>query len=79
MSVVARFFVQEVRLHAGHTGRTVVLSAATRGPENKVWSQYTPSGQITMSVNGTAGDWFQDRLGKEIGITFTDIGEPEEG
>jgi hypothetical protein len=71
MTVLARFYVAEVALNAsGYSA--VKLNAVTRGEENKVWSQYTPSGTITMSVktDSTAGAFFAENLGKDIGITF---------
>lgn len=74
MSVIARFFIAEINKKAYSLGtepqRDVVLQAATRGEENKSWAQYTPSGRITLTVNGPAGSWFEEHLGEDIAITF---------
>ena len=74
MSVQARFFVQSITRHAYNPGAgQVVMSAAARGPENKTWAAATPSGNITMTIgNPAAMSWFDERLGKEVAIQFTD-------
>jgi len=74
-TVAARFYVAEVHKKAyGGPGtepqRDVKLQAATRGEENKSWAQYTPSGWITMTVNGPAGEWFEENLGRDIAVSF---------
>lgn len=55
MSVVARFFVQSTQRFAHNREQlTVSLSAAGRGPENKVWASATPSGTLSMTVSNAA-------------------------
>lgn len=78
MSVVAKYFVQSVTLQANSKGAdggdvgSVQLSVVCRGDENKNWSHYTPSGQITMStLNPKAFAWFKENLGKEVYVDFT--------
>ena len=82
MAVTARFYIQRIVKFANGgyaepkpTG-TVHLMPSTRGEENKVWASATPSGQITMTVRGSAFPWFEDRLGKDVHITFDDVPEP---
>jgi hypothetical protein len=80
MSVRARFFVSTITRSASETG-TVRLQAATRGPENKQWAAYTPSGSLEMSLSAKAGpalEWFDAQLGKEVFIDISDAPEPEE-
>jgi hypothetical protein len=37
------------------------------------WAKYTPSGRIEMSISAEgAQDWFEERLGKDVAITFDD-------
>lgn len=73
MSVQARFFVQTITRHAAHDGVQVSLAASGRGKENKSWSQYTPSGKLELTINNpSAAQWFLDRLGKDIALTFED-------
>lgn len=75
MAVEARFFVQSITQRAHIPGaKEVALSVVTRGEENKTWAQYTPSGQITMSIKaGEAADQFE--LGKEYSVVFTKLPE----
>ena len=74
MSVQARFFVQTITRHAYNPGAgQVALSAVARGPENKTWAAATPAGNITMTIgNPDALRWFDERLGKEVAISFVD-------
>lgn len=53
----------------------VELSAVTSGSdENKSWSRYTPSGQLTMGItNPDAVAQFE--VGKEYYLDFTPAGE----
>lgn len=71
----ARFFVTEVTKYGTTDNVTVKLRAAVRGSEdNKDWAKYTPSGELTMSVNNpTAAAWFEERLGRDVAIAFSDI------
>lgn len=73
MSVLARFYVQQVTRYAhSPSARAVTLQAVSRGPENKEWAAATPSGQVTMAIgNGPAGAWFEERLGKDVLLTFS--------
>lgn len=72
--VHARFFIQTVTRHASvPDGVQVVLVASGRGAENKDWAKWTPMGKIEMQVNDPGGaQWFLDRLGKDVALTFTE-------
>lgn len=79
MAVQARFYVGSIEQYASAAGYAdpapkgvVKLKPVTRGPANKEWASATPSGEITMTVHGGAFPWFQERLGKEVAITFED-------
>lgn len=81
MAVRARFFVQSITNTAGETG-SVQLNAVSRGPENKEWAAYTPSGQLTMQLSAKAGPalaWFNEHLGKEVFLDISEATEPVEG
>lgn len=69
--VTAKFFVKSITRHAHQPlAAQVELSAVSRGEENKAWSQYTPSGTMTMYItNPDAIEQFE--LGKEYLVTFT--------
>lgn len=80
MSVAARFKVTQITKRPGSVARgqefdgpagEVKLQAAIDGG-NEQWSRYTPSGEITMNVNGPAFPWFEERLGHVLAITFDD-------
>lgn len=85
MAVKARFWVQKVTKQAASGGgvtRIVELAPVIRAtgqpgydPEANVnWSKYTPSGSIALTVTAEAGgQWFEDRLGKDVAITFEDV------
>jgi hypothetical protein len=80
MSVRARFFVQQVTKQAADTG-SVRLQAVSRGPENKEWAAYTPSGSLEMSLSRKAGpalDWFEEHLGHEVFLDISEASEPVE-
>lgn len=80
MTVHARFWVQKVTKQAAAGGsltRSVELAPVVRasglpGAEGNVdWSKYTPSGSITLNISAEgAGEWFEERIGKDIAITF---------
>ena len=82
MAVLARFWVQSVKkttISNGEINREVVLQAVVRasglpGAQGNIqWAKYTPSGNITLQVNAEdAGQWFEDRIGKDVSITFED-------
>lgn len=80
MAVAARFWVQSVKKNVvaqGNTNREVTLApvvSPTQG--NDDWSKYTPSGEIRLVVTmDPAGQWFEDRLGKNVAVTFDDVPE----
>lgn len=79
MAVQARFFVDQITKHARFEGSKFTLSPVTSSkPGNSDWSKYTPSGTIELNVtNPDAIAWFEDRLGKDIAITFDDRPEEE--
>jgi hypothetical protein len=72
MSVVARFYVSEVTRRAAGNTWAVGLQAVSRGEHNKSWAHYTPAGSMTLNIHpeSAAGQWFNDRLGKEVAITI---------
>lgn len=81
--VHARFWVQKTTRQAisgGNTQLIVELQPVIRahglpGAEGNVdWSKYTPSGNILMTITAEgAQDWFEERLGKDVAITFGDV------
>lgn len=75
MAVQARFYVESILKRAYDPVQVdVTLKAAGRGEQNKAWAKYTPSGDITMHVNNpAAAAWFEERLGRDIALTFDDI------
>lgn len=87
MSVQARFYVREVTKYAYSSGYAapapVVMVklnpvSGSKGEINKSWASATPSGEITMTIgNPAAAAWFEDRLGKDVAITFADRPEDE--
>jgi len=74
MAVAARFYVSAITKRAANTGGIQLeLLPVTRDRSNNDWSEYTPSGKIEMYISqGDAVKWFEDRLGKDIAITFED-------
>lgn len=84
MSIEARFYVAEFNERAigndadgkPKTMASVVLNAVTRkmGEDNVQWSEYSPSGQMTIAVTqkeGGAYDAFRDLLGKDVKILIS--------
>ena len=74
MTVQARFFIQSIARTAGnYGGAQVLLQPVCRGKENSQWAAATPSGRIELTVNNPdAAEWFNQRLGKELAISFDD-------
>lgn len=80
MSVVAKFYVQEVTNFAYGQGWAapapkvrVKLVVSTRGEENKAWASATPSGEINMTIgNPAAAEWFSSMIGKDVSISFNE-------
>lgn len=74
MGVQARFYVAELTRQAYNPKHlSVKLQAVSRGDQNKDWAEATPSGQVTMTINNDpAAQWFADRLGQDVTITFED-------
>lgn len=78
MAVRARFWVREITKHGNVEQTTAILAPVTRkqGEDNVDWSRYTPSGEIRMSITSEgARDWFEQRLGKDVAITFDDVSD----
>ncbi len=74
MSVEARFYVTNVG-HAANGVGTVTLQASTKG-DYKEWSKYTPSGSVSLTcLNEKATEWFYERIGQDVAITFADAPE----
>lgn len=83
-AVAARFYVRVVEKTGIGENRqgTVRLHpvSGSKGDANKSWSKYTPSGEISMTItNPTALDWFEERLQKDVAVTFEDRPEEETG
>jgi len=57
MAVEARFECSRKEV-LDEASVSVALSASIRGRDNTEWAPYTPSGQLTMIVNGPAGAEF---------------------
>lgn len=77
-NVRARMFVQTVARNAGDTA-TVTLQAVSRGKENSEWSKYTPAGSVNLTLTREASaafTYFNDRVGKEIFVDFSDASDP---
>lgn len=78
MAVQARFWVQKVTKQAAAGDgiiREVILQPKIRpdGNDNVDWSKYTPSGDMRLMITQQpAGEWFEDRIGKDVAITFDD-------
>lgn len=82
MQVKARFYVAQVAKNAGSFGNhlSVTLLPVTRKTGDNVdWSKYTPSGKIEMTVSAETGAfaWFEERIGKDVSLTFEDAPEVE--
>lgn len=74
MSVRARMYVASITKQASDIG-TATLQAVSRGEHNKEWASYTPSANVTLNLSNKATPalkWFEDRIGKEIYMDFTD-------
>lgn len=70
MAVRAKMTCSAITL--SQSGREVkLLPVGGDTPENKTWSQYTPSGQITMFVTNPAA-YEQFELGKSYYVDFTE-------
>lgn len=79
MSVRARMYVRQVARNAGDTS-TVALDAVSRGKENAEWSKFTPSGSVSLTLTREASaafEYFNDRVGKEIFVDFSDAFDPD--
>lgn len=82
MSVAARFWVQSIKRTAAAgagVSREITLAPVIRSDggktdsDNVSWSKYTPSGEIRLVVTAdAAGEWFEERLSKDIAISFSD-------
>lgn len=76
MGVKAIFYVNHVGHGASGTG-IVKLNATTKGPYSD-WSKYTPGGTVEITtLNEKATQWFYERLGKDVSITFGDPTEDD--
>ncbi len=82
MSVKAIFYVEELVMKpdpqtpAARVG-TVKLRAVAKGPYGK-WAKWTPYGEITLgTLNEKAFAWFEQRLGKDVALTFDDPTEAD--
>ena len=77
MAIKARFWVREVTKYGNADNVKVSLSPVTRStPDNVQWSKYTPSGEVILHVTDEgAKQWFDQRLGKDVAITFDDPAE----
>lgn len=79
----ARFYVAEITRYANGESRPgfadpapigkVVLRPVTRGEENVDWASSTPSGQIEMTVRGSAFPVYEQNIGKTFHITMEPV------
>jgi hypothetical protein len=73
MGVKCVFYVAEVTkvpLSEGRKGGKIKLTATAKGPYKK-WSEWTPTGEFTMSTtNPAATAWFEENLGADVAITI---------
>jgi hypothetical protein len=77
MAVQARFWVQSIKktkVSGQDLAREVILAPVIRATDDNIqWSKYTPSGEIRLVVTAdAAGSWFEERIGQDIAITFSD-------
>lgn len=81
MAVQARFYVAAVtKRPVGRMGGyadpkpvgDVTLHPAG-GKGNEAWASATPAGEIKMTIRTEALGWFEDRLGRDVAITFDDV------
>lgn len=79
--VQARFWIQWIKKSAssdGFTYEVFMQPVVSPSQGNSNWSKYTPSGDIRLVVtNEAAGEWFNDRLKKNLAVSFGDV--PPEG
>ena len=79
MRVVARFFVQTLAKNAGDSAQVTLTPVTSK--ENARWSQYTPSGSITMALTRKASgarSAFEANIGRECLVTFDFDAPPAE-
>lgn len=70
--VTARMFVKSVELLPNDQCK-VTLGVVCRGPENRTWSKYSPSGEMWMIINNPAAEaYYTARRGKEVRVDITD-------
>ena len=74
-AVEARFYISGYKRHAYQPEATTVeLQVVSRGEHNKEWEAATPTGRVEMTIrNDSAASWFVNRLGAEVGVTFSSI------
>lgn len=77
MAVTARFKIESAIKNELTEGVLVSMSAAI-DEDNSDWAKYTPAGQITMSVNGPAASWFEERRGQVLALVFDDASTDKE-
>lgn len=83
MAVQARFYVASItKRPMGRMGGYAapapigeVVLHPSGGKDNEQWASATPAGKIEMTVRTEAIDWFEERLGVDIAITFDDVPE----
>jgi hypothetical protein len=75
--VRAIFYVNHVGKNASGIG-VVKLNVTTKG-DYAAWSKYTPSGNVEITtLNEQATAWFEERLGKDVAVTFDDPTEADQ-
>lgn len=78
MSVRSRMYVQSVNLTAGDIA-VVNCSAVCRGTENAQWAQFTPGGNVTLTLSRKASgakDFFAGIIGKEVYVDISLADDP---
>lgn len=79
MSVIAKFFVQELDRHEDSpTASRIKMGAVCRGQANKAWASATPGGSVELfTLNEAATDYFEK--GAEYEVTFVRVEPPKPG
>jgi hypothetical protein len=71
-------YVQSVNLQAGDIA-VVNCSAVCRGTENAKWAQFTPGGNVTLTLSRKASgakDFFTGIIGKEVYVDISLADDP---
>lgn len=75
MSVKAKFYVSQIVKSVNPFVAITLLPVTRKDGDNIDWSKFTPSGRVELNVSTETGaaQWFEDRIGKDVAITFDDV------